>query len=70
LYWWSEQEDKSEVIYKKALNNKIINPDISFKMANTYNRLNKKIEAAKLIDSLIKVYPKKTEYLTFKNTLK
>jgi phosphoglycerol transferase MdoB-like AlkP superfamily enzyme/tetratricopeptide (TPR) repeat protein len=70
LYWWSEQEYKSKQVLAKALENGIINPEISFKMAKAYERSKNMVAANKLMDSIIKIYPKKSEYLIFKNNLK
>jgi len=68
LYWWSSQEDKSEVIFTKAVDNKIANPDISFKMAKAYKRMDSLTLAIKLIDNIIELHPENSEYLTFKNS--
>lgn len=70
LYWWSNQEEKSQQIFAKALENEMINSEISFKMAKAYKRMDNLGEAIKLIDSIIKIHPDNPEYLTFKNTLK
>lgn len=70
LYWWSGQDEKAEKIMKKALKNSMVNPEISFKMAKAYKRMNNLNEANKLIDSIIDIHPNNTEYLTFKRTLK
>ena len=69
LYWWSEQEKKSENLFKQALKNKIDNPDLSFKMANAYNRINNKTLAVKLMDSLVNKYPDNADYIAFKKAL-
>lgn len=70
LYWWSEQDEKAEAIYKQVLSNNITNPDISFKVAKAFNRLENIEVANKLMDSIIKIHPKNKDYLTFKPTLK
>lgn len=70
LYWWSEQEEKSIEILAKALENGIVNSEISFKMAKAYKRSENLVEAIKLMDSIIEIHPNNPEYLTFKNTLK
>ncbi|MDO7173260.1 sulfatase-like hydrolase/transferase [Mariniflexile sp. AS56] len=70
LYWWSNQENKSIAIYQKALENKVINPEISFKMAEAYFRMENKNEAKKIMDSITKTHPDNSEYSTFKQTLK
>ncbi|WP_345190917.1 sulfatase-like hydrolase/transferase [Algibacter agarivorans] len=69
LYWWSEQEEKSESLYKQALKNKIDNPDLSFKMANAYDRQNNKNLAVKLMDSLVKKHPNNADYIAYKKSL-
>ncbi|WKD86194.1 Lipoteichoic acid synthase 1 [Polaribacter huanghezhanensis] len=69
LYWWSDQDYKGITIAKKALINKVRNPDISFKLAKAYQRLEDRKKAIKVVDSLLKIYPKKQEYLTLKKTL-
>lgn len=69
LYWWSDQEHKSINIFNQAVENNIINPEISFKIAKTYQRTNKLGKARKIMDSLIRIYPNIPEYIQFKNTL-
>ena len=70
LYWWSNQEEKSISLGKKALKNKIKNPEITFKLAKAYSRLEQPKVAIKIIDSLLVRYPKNQNYLKFKATLK
>lgn len=70
MYWWSNQEEKGVIIAKKALRNKIENPEIAFKLAKSYQRLEQKIKAKKIIDSLLMIYPKSKDYLEFKKLLK
>lgn len=70
LYWWTDQDKKSEPIYKQVLANKIVNSEISFKMAKAFNRLKDKKAAIKLMDSIVKIYPENKAYLEFKATLK
>lgn len=70
LYWWSEQDEKSEKLYKQALANNIENAELGLKMAKAYTRMNKKQEAAAIVDSIITKYPNKAEYKTFKASLK
>ncbi|MEP5339325.1 MAG: LTA synthase family protein [Algibacter sp.] len=70
LYWWSEQDGKAEAIYKQVLSKKILNPEISFKVAKAFNRLENNEAANKLMDSIIKIHPNNKEYSTFKTTLK
>lgn len=70
LYWWSNQDDKSIAVYKLAMQNNIENPDVSFKLAEAYQRMNNRESAHRIIDSLLGIYPENKKYLTFKNTLK
>jgi tetratricopeptide (TPR) repeat protein len=70
LYWWSEQDEKAEAVYKQVLSKKISNPEISFKVAKAFNRLENKEAANKLMDSIIKIHPNNKAYSTFKMTLK
>jgi len=69
LYWWSNQDEKSIEIAKKAFENDIENSDVSFKLAKAYQRLNKSTEANKIMDSLLKINPDNVDYKTFKKTL-
>ncbi|MBQ0767832.1 MAG: sulfatase-like hydrolase/transferase [Bizionia sp.] len=68
MYWWSNQDQKSKPVFIEALKNKVENPDISFKMAKAYSRINEAEEALKLIDSLIAIYPNTLEYAEFKSS--
>ena len=70
LYWWSDQDGKSIEIGKKALKNEIKNPEISFKLAKAYERLNQKTMSMKIMDSILKIHPKNKNYLDYKKTLK
>lgn len=70
IYWWSNQNEKAVAIAKKALKNEMKNPEISFKLAEAYKRMNNLGDANKTIDSLIKVYPENKNYVTFKKSLK
>ncbi|ARV15003.1 LTA synthase family protein [Polaribacter sp. SA4-12] len=70
LYWWSNQDEKGVIIAKKALKNKIRNPLLSFKLAKAYKRLKQTSYSVKVMDSLLKIYPKNKEYIKFKKTLK
>jgi len=70
LYWWSNQDEKSVVLAKKARENEIKNPDLSLKLAKAYQRMNKKEKAVQLIDSILEINPLNKEYQTFKQTLK
>jgi tetratricopeptide (TPR) repeat protein len=69
LYWWSDQNEKAIAIAKKATKNGIDNPDIQFKLAQTYQRMDNLDNATKIIDSILILYPMNKEYLTFKNSL-
>ncbi|GAA4889802.1 hypothetical protein GCM10023311_12370 [Flaviramulus aquimarinus] len=70
MYWWSGQEKKSPNIYSQAINNEVINPEISFKMAKAFSRLKDRVRANKLMDSLTKLYADNSEYKKFKRSLK
>ncbi|MBI9040018.1 sulfatase-like hydrolase/transferase [Lutibacter sp.] len=70
VYWWSDQDEKSIEIAQKAFKNKIVNGDLSFKLAKAYQRLDYKKESNILMDSLLKIYPENVEYKEFKQTLK
>jgi tetratricopeptide (TPR) repeat protein len=70
IYWWSNQNKKAIAIAKKAVDNGIKNPDISFKLAETYKRMNNLDDANKIINSILKIYPQNKEYLIFKKSLK
>jgi len=70
LYWWSNQDEKSIAIYAKAINNKIENSNVSFKMAKAYNRMKNSEKATRLMDSILKIYPENKEYITFKKSIK
>ena len=70
LYWWSGQDDKSVKIFDQAKKNDVLNPEISFKMAKAYKRIDRTEFAMTLIDSIIKIHPNNSDYLTFKKSLK
>ena len=70
VYFWSDQDKKEIKIGKQALSNKINDPEISFKLAKSYERIKNKVEARKHIDSLLSVYPENQEYIKFKKSLK
>jgi len=70
LYWWSGQDEKSKSVFAKAVTNEVLNPEISFKMAKAYQRLENVDQAKTVIDSIIKIHPDIKEYKTFKATLK
>ncbi|MFH4966737.1 sulfatase-like hydrolase/transferase [Gaetbulibacter sp. M240] len=69
LYWWSDQEKKSDSIYKKALENKIKSPQLDFKIAKAYKRLQETEKAKIIMDRLIALYPEVSDYKAFGNTL-
>lgn len=70
MYWWSNQEEKGIELANKALKSKIENPEIAFKLAKSYQRLNQKLKSEKIIDSLLKIYPTNNDYTAFKKLLK
>lgn len=70
VYFWSDQNKKAVKIGKQALSNKINDPEISFKLAKSYQKVKNNLEARKQIDSLLSVYPGNQEYLKFKKSLK
>jgi lipoteichoic acid synthase len=70
IYFWSGQNDKAVRIGRQALANKINNQEISFKLAQSYQRVHNTIESKKLIDSISKIYPSNPAYISFKKSLK
>jgi len=70
LYWWSNQDEKSIAVAKKAAENGIENPNIPFKLAKAYQRMNNLDDATKIMDSILKLNPENKEFLTFKKYLK
>jgi lipoteichoic acid synthase len=70
LYWWSDQNEKGILVAKKAAENQIRNPEIDFKLAEAYQRMNNSPKASKLITSLLKKEPKNEKYLKFNKFLK
>jgi tetratricopeptide (TPR) repeat protein len=70
LYWWSKQDIKAIAIAEKAKENEIKNPEIGFKLAQAYQRMDNLDEATKIMDSILQLYPANEEYLTFKKSLK
>ncbi len=70
LYWWMHQDEKSISIAKKAYKNNLKNPNISFKLAKAYQRMNDLKQATKLMDSILQIYPENQNYITFKQSLK
>jgi len=69
LYWWSDQDEKSIDIVKKARGNEIESTAISFKLAKALKRLNNVEGATKLMDSILTLYPDNKDFLTFKQSL-
>ncbi|MBP6180454.1 sulfatase-like hydrolase/transferase [Flavobacterium sp.] len=70
VYWWSDQDTKAIKIGKKALSNQINEPELAYKLAQAYMRINNFKDTNKTIDSLLKIYPENSNYLTFKKSLK
>lgn len=70
VYWWSSQNKKAISIGKKALGNQINDPELGYKLAQAYKRMNNINDANKTIDSLLKIHPENNNYLTFKKSLK
>ena len=70
VYWWSGQNKKAIAIGKKALGNQINNPELGYKLAQAYKRMNNFKESNKTIDSLIALSPENKEYSNFKKSLK
>ncbi|SEA74688.1 Phosphoglycerol transferase MdoB [Flavobacterium gillisiae] len=70
VYWWSDQNSKAITIAKLALKNEVKSPELSVKLAQAYQRTNAIPKAEKIMDSIIKKYPKNTEYLKIKKSFK
>ena len=70
VYWWSGQNKKGIAIGKKALGNQINNPELGYKLAQAYQRMNNNSASKKTIDSLLVLYPENKEYSTLKKSLK
>ncbi|MBG6109553.1 phosphoglycerol transferase MdoB-like AlkP superfamily enzyme [Flavobacterium sp. CG_9.10] len=70
VYWWSNQNNKAISIGKKALANQINDPELGYKLAQAYKRVNNIKDANKTIDSLLKIHSENNNYLTFKKSLK
>lgn len=70
VYWWSGQNKKGVAIGKKALGNQINNPELGYKLAQAYKRMNNNSASKKTIDSLLVLYPENKEYSTLKKSLK
>lgn len=69
VYWWSDQNKKAVAIGRKALSNQINEPELAYKLAQAYYRMNNRKDTNKTIDSLLKIYPENKNYLTFKKSL-
>jgi lipoteichoic acid synthase len=70
VYWWSGQNSKAIAIAKLALKNEVKTPELSVKLAQAYKRMNAIPKAEKIMDSIIKKYPKNTEYPKIKKSFK
>ena len=70
VYWWSNQNKKAVAIGKQALDNHINDAELGYKLAQAYQRTNNLVKSNKIIDSIIKKYPKNNDYLNFKKSLK
>ena len=66
IYWWSDQNEKGILIGQKGLKNKIDIPQLGVKLAQAYFRTNNIVAANKIIDSIIKKYPKEPEFIKIK----
>jgi phosphoglycerol transferase MdoB-like AlkP superfamily enzyme/tetratricopeptide (TPR) repeat protein len=70
LYWWSNQEDKSILLVKDAMDKKIKNPEMPFKLAKAYERMGNKSRAIQIMDSIIVSHPDSLRYINYKRLLK
>ncbi|MFE3848811.1 sulfatase-like hydrolase/transferase [Flavobacterium sp. LB3P45] len=70
VYWWSGQNKKAVEIGKKAISNQINDPELAYKLAQAYKRMNNSKDTNKTIDSILKIYPENNNYVTFKKSLK
>lgn len=70
VYWWSNQNKKAVAIGKQALGNQINDAELGYKLAQAYQKTNNLVKSNKIIDSIIKKYPKNDDYLNFKKSLK
>jgi lipoteichoic acid synthase len=70
VYFWAGQNKKAVTIGKRAIANKINNPEISFKLAKSYQEVNNTTKARKHIDSILSIYPGNPKYIAFKKSLK
>jgi phosphoglycerol transferase MdoB-like AlkP superfamily enzyme len=69
VYFWSNQDSKGITLAKLALKNEIKTPQFSIKLAQAYKRNNNIAAAEKIMDSIIKLYPKNLEYPQIKKSL-
>ena len=65
LYWWSDQDEKSKPLGLRAYRNKIVNADVSFKLAKAYSRIDENDKAIKLLDSVLKIHSDSIVYRAF-----
>ena len=70
LYWWSKHDEKAIGIAGKAKEHEIKNPEIGFKLAQAYQRMDNLNDANNVMDSILKLDPKNEAYITFKKSLK
>ena len=70
LYWWSKRDEKAIGIAEKAKEHEIKNPEIGFKLAQAYQRMDNLNDANKVMDSILKQYPTNETYINFKKSLK
>jgi len=70
IYFWSEKDKKVIDIGKRALGRGVPEPEIGFKLAKAYKRLKKNKQAKMTIDSLLKIYSDKKEYLAFRKSIR
>ena len=70
VYWWSNQNIKAIALGKKALGNQISDPELGYKLAQAFSRMNNSKDANNTIDSLLKIHSENNNYVTFKKSLK
>jgi len=68
LYWWSGEDDKALDLGGVAKENQVDHPELKFKMARLYKRLNKMKLAIDLTEGLLKEFPENTDYLKFRES--
>lgn len=68
MYWWTDRDKKGIAIAKKALKNKVDNPELGVKLAKAYFRTKNTRLANKTIDSLIQMYPQQKHLITIKKS--